>query len=51
MRKNSREYFGFFLPSPITNYVFIFTHYNMNAIIVLIVMNNTKKELVMIAVH
>jgi len=34
-----------------TNYVFIFTYCNINAISTLIVMNNIRKELVMIAAH
>jgi len=34
-----------------TDYVFIFTYCNLNAILTLIVMNNIKKELVMIATH
>jgi len=34
-----------------TDYVLIFTYCNLNAILALIVMNNVRKELVMIAVH
>jgi len=34
-----------------TDYVFIFTYCNLNAILTLILMNNIRKELVMIAVH
>jgi len=34
-----------------TDYVFIFTYCNFNAILALIVMNNIRKELVMIATH
>jgi len=34
-----------------TKCVFIFTHYNINEILALIVKNNIKKELIMIATH
>jgi len=34
-----------------TEYIFIFTYCNLNAISALIVMNNIRKELVMIATH
>jgi len=44
-----KEYLSFFFH--MTNYVFIFTYYNINAISALIVMNNIRKELVMIATH
>ena len=34
-----------------TDYVFIFTYWNPNAILALIVMNNIRKKLVMIVTH
>ena len=38
-------------PFHVTDCLFIFTHYNINVILALIVKNNIKKELVMIAIH
>jgi len=43
--------FFFLIPFHVTNCLFIFTNCNINAILALIVMNNIKKKLVMIASH
>jgi len=44
-------FFDFSIPFHMTEYVFIFTNCNINAISPLIVMNNIRKKLVMIAAH
>jgi len=38
-------------PFYMTDCIFIFTHCNLNAILTLIVMNNIKKQLIMITPH
>jgi len=48
--EKSIEYFCLVL-FHMTDYVFIFTYCNINAISALIVINNIRKELVMIAAH
>jgi len=52
MRRDERSVENiFFNPFSYDSCVFISTHYNINVILVLIVMNNIKKKLVMIAVY
>jgi len=50
-KDRSVENIFFFNHFPMTECIFIFTHCNINAIIALIVINNIRKELIMIAVH
>jgi len=49
-KKKCREYF-FSIPFHMTDCIFIFTYCNPNTILALILMNNIRKDLVMIATH